>query len=247
MMDLKKSINLMKEIPSIEEGLEKIYASVSSGQCQGCLKCCTESVNTFFVEFVDILSYLQGHPQLLESHAEKISRFFLLEMLEQMYCPFVTEEGQCAIYPVRPLPCRLFGHLEETDYNQNYDAVLKNNEDLAIYYKETYALILPSETINRKIPYCENFVSEQKVTRDDRDDLVDCLFSLDSRFLMNECIGFEDVNQSLITWFFKSIMSIEDASVLRVNGMRLYQEKKMDELELLISKITEKIIKLNSI
>lgn len=246
-MNIEKSIKLVNETESLSEGLVNIYEQVPSGDCKGCLRCCTESVNTFFVEYVHILRFLRSNPQVLELHAKKISRFFLLEMVEKMYCPFVREDGKCAIYFNRPLPCRVFGHLEEKDYQYNYEKVLEGNEVLATYYKEKHALILPREIIERKIPYCKDFVSEQKMDIEDRDDLVDLLFSLDSRFLMNECIDFEDVNQSLITWFMKSIVSIEEASELRVKAMTYFQNEEEEKLEVLINEISDKLIKLNSI
>jgi Fe-S-cluster containining protein len=246
-MKLKETIIYMKENASLKEGLNNIYGQVAGGQCAGCLKCCTESVNTFYVEYVDILDFLRSHPQVLQEHAKKISRFFLLEMVEPMYCPFVDDQGRCAIYPVRPLPCRVFGHLEEVDYQENYSAVLESNRALALYFKENHGIDLPESTINRKIEYCKSFVSDQKMRADDRDDLIDLLFSLDSKFLMNDYIDFEDVNQSLITWFLKSVMPIETAGQLRIEGMKLYQEDKLEELDLLVKEISEKILKLNLI
>lgn len=246
-MNIEKSLELIKETESLSEGLNNIYEQVPSGDCKGCLRCCTESVNTFFVEYVHILRFLQSNPQVLEEHAKKISRFFLLEMVEEMYCPFVREDGKCAIYFNRPLPCRIFGHLEEVDYQQNYEKVLEGNESLVTYYRENHNLILPRAIVERKIPYCKDFLSEQKMLVDERDDLVDLMFSLDSRFLMNECIGFEDVNQSLITWFLKSIVTTEEASDLRIKAMVYYQNKQNEELELLVNEISDKLVKLNSI
>ena len=246
-MNISKSFKLVDKMGSLSEGLDNIYEQVPSGDCKGCLRCCTESVNTFFVEYVHILRFLRNNPQVLEEHSLKISRFFLLEMVEEMYCPFVREDKKCAIYFNRPLPCRVFGHLEEVDYQHNYDKVLESNEVLAAYYAEAHGLTLPRAIVERKIPYCKDFESEQKMAIDDRDDLVDLLFSADSKFLMNECIGFEDVNQSLITWFMKSIMTIEEAGILRVDAMKFYQNKEFDKLDIIINKISDKLIKLNSI
>ncbi len=246
-MNIIKSFKLLDEMSNLSEGLRDIYEQVPSGECKGCLRCCTESVNTFYVEYVHILKFLRDNPQVLEEHALKISRFFLLEMVEEMHCPFVREDGKCAIYFNRPLPCRIFGHLEEPDYQQNYEKILEENESLATYYRETHGLILPRPIVERKIPYCKDFLSEQKMEIDDRDDLVDLLFSMDSKFLMNECIGFEEVNQSLITWFMKSVMTIEEASEIRLKGMLLHQNRAEDQLNTLINEISDKLIKLNTI
>lgn len=244
-MRLRKSIAMIREDEALTEGLHNIYAQVASGQCKGCLKCCTESVNTFFVEYVHIFQFLKNNPQILAAHAAKLSRFFLLEMMESMHCPFVDHSGRCAIYPVRPLPCRIFGHLAEVDYQENYEQVLENNKILAKYYLDSYDLEIPTVIINRQIPYCKDFLSDHKMTADDRDDLVDLLFSLDSRFLMADCITFEDVNQSLVTWFIKSIMPIEEASEMRIKAMQLYANQEHDALIVLIDTLSEKIKMLN--
>lgn len=244
-MKLQKSIEMIIEDDALTQDLRKIYEQVASGQCKGCLKCCTESVNTFFVEYVHIFQFLKNNPQILAAHAAKISRFFLLEMMESMYCPFVDHSGKCAIYPVRPLPCRIFGHLEEEDYQENYEQVLESNKTLAKYYLEQYKLEIPLAIINRQIPYCIDFLSDHKMTADDRDDLVDLLFSLDSKFLMADCITFEDVNQSLVTWFIKSLMPIEDAGEMRIKAMNLYANQEEDELIVLINNLSEKIKMLN--
>lgn len=246
-MKLDKSLRYLEESPEIMEKLESVYSEVPVGNCMGCLKCCTESVNTFFVEYVHILTFSRNNPQVLLEHAQKISRFFLLEMVEEMYCPFVRGDGKCAIYPVRPLPCRIFGHLKKEDYEANYDQVLAGNEELAAYYQENHGLSLPRTIIERKIPYCQDFISEEKMDVDDRDDLVDLLFSLDSKFLMAECIGFNDVNQSLVTWFLKSIMTLEEAGELRLRGMKYFMANDVDKLNVLINEISDKLLMLNSI
>lgn len=246
-MRLEKSLKFLEDSPEISEKLESVYSEVAVGNCMGCLKCCTESVNTFFVEYVHILGFLRNNPQVLLNHADKISRFFLLEMVEEMHCPFVREDGKCAIYPMRPLPCRVFGHLKKEDYQVNYEQVLASNEDLATYYEQKHGLTIPRAIIERKIPYCQDFVSEEKMNVDDRDDLVDWLFSLDSKFLMSECIGFDDVNQSLITWFLKSIMTLEEAGELRLRGMQYFMVNDVEKLNVLINEISDKLLILNSI
>ncbi|MBN2898605.1 MAG: YkgJ family cysteine cluster protein [Clostridia bacterium] len=240
-MNIQKGLALMNEEASIIEKLQVVYEEVPSGHCEGCLKCCTESVNTFFVEYVNILRFLTDYPQIIEAHAEKISRFFLLEMMESMYCPFVDDRGRCAIYPVRPLPCRVFGHLNVEDYQDNYEKVLASNEALAEYYQTTYGLTLPEEVVHRKIPHCKSFISDGGLTIDDRDDMVDLLFSLDSKFLMHGCITFEEVNQSLITWFIKQVMPLEEAGDLRIQAMQSKQSGDERGLESLIEKATYKI------
>lgn len=246
-MDLNKGLEIISSDNGLRDKLEHLYQDLPTGECKGCLGCCTESVNTFFVEYVHILRFLRNNPQVLEKHGDKISRFFLLEMMVSMYCPFVDEDGRCAIYPVRPLPCRIFGHLKEEDYDRNYAKVLASNEELAKYFEEMYNLHLPQTVIERKIPYCHDFISDGKMDIEERDDLVDLLFSMDSRFLMEECITFEDVNQSLITWFFKSVMPIEEAGEYRIKGMVYYENGQKDELEALIKEMSKRLLQLKGI
>jgi len=244
-MKLQESIAMIEDDSFLTESLKGIYEQVPGGQCKGCLRCCTESVNTFFVEYVHIFQFLMNNPQVFKSHSRKISEFFLLEMVESMYCPFVDAEGRCAIYPVRPLPCRVFGNLEEDDYQKNYNKIRESNEDLAKYYLERYNLKIPEAVINRKIAYCRDFISDRKISAEERDDWVDLLFSLDSRFLMAECISFEDVNLSLVTWLIKSIMPLEEAGQMRIQAMGFWADKNSDKLMEMIDNLAKNIEMLN--
>ena len=71
----------------------------------GCHKCCIPDLTVLTLEASSIVQYLLERPDLIE----------MLRALEQedphqgTRCAFLTKEGECGIYPVRPFICRSHG------------------------------------------------------------------------------------------------------------------------------------------
>lgn len=78
---------------------------------EGCYYCCYQKVGTTSLEIVHIASWIREHmaPEeqaklLAELDAHVAQR--TPEQLQPVRCPFLTTEGACRIYEVRPLSCR---------------------------------------------------------------------------------------------------------------------------------------------
>ena len=78
-------------------------------QCdKGCGDCCTLAPCTER-EYQQIVSYAREHG---------------IEPKEQgLQCPFY-QEGECKVYPVRPLICQAYGHLEGLECTRGYNVNL---------------------------------------------------------------------------------------------------------------------------
>lgn len=195
--------------------LERIYAQIGEGTCLGCTKCCSESVNTFFCEYLNVRKTLMIQGEL-EVFQKACVVYYLTELVQPMKCPLLKVDGRCAVYYARPLPCRVFGHLEQEAYESNYQEILESNQQMALALKEELQIIVPETVISKKIAYCEDFKTTKVLTADDRDDLVDLLFSLDSQMLSQELISFDDVNLSLVQWFAYDLLGRASAEQLRI-------------------------------
>lgn len=182
------------------ERLSEVYDRVPGGRCSGCTACCAESVSTFFVEWLRIRDFLEAAGRWAEAldRAENYARF---ELARPMKCPMLEADGSCMIYEVRPLTCRIFGHLKAADYDRNLKAVLKANRRAADEILKHYGVRLPSAVVERSIPFCESFVSEAPITVFERDELFDDLFSIDSRFLMTGLLESDQIQLGLVDWF----------------------------------------------
>lgn len=217
--------------------LNEIYETIAEGTCNGCTKCCSESVNTFFVEFLNLRETLiaQGELAIFE---KACLHYYLTELVQPMKCPLLRPDGRCAVYLARPLPCRVFGHLERDAYEENYQEVLESNREMAAALLTELQIVVPEDVVTKKIDYCEDFITSKKLSAEDRDELVDDLFNMDSRMLAKGLLSFEDINLSLVQWFAYDLLGREQAEAMRI---KVAQEISKDGKSITLSKILEQL------
>ena len=93
------------ELQEIQARLDEIYSLIPDFDCKGCGRCCGP-INWRVPEGMVIKKYMQEHgiehvvwsPEDYEKH--------------DLDCPYLRE-NKCVIYPVRPLVCRLQGHVKK--------------------------------------------------------------------------------------------------------------------------------------
>ncbi|MCG8542232.1 MAG: YkgJ family cysteine cluster protein [Clostridia bacterium] len=222
---LKK--NIEKSIEHANENkffskLNKIYNGIDRGECQGCTSCCMESVDTFYIEFLNIYKYLKGNYDYYKQLMPRVVKYYFFELVTKNKCPFLDRDGKCRIYEVRPLTCRLFGHLNKEEYEENYKSVLKENRRSNSYFKKNYEINIPKEIVNYKIEYCNEFKVSRKVKRYDRQSMIDNIFIIESSFFMNELISEEFLRTGLVSWFTYIYFDMEEAGSHRLKIMREY-------------------------
>lgn len=200
--------------------LDCLYSTIQSGRCAGCTRCCAESVNAFYVEFLAIWRRMHQDSALKARLMPRIVRYFMLEMVERNSCPFLDTDGRCAVYSERPLVCRQFGHWSRKDFNRNIKAVLKSNRDAAAYYHETFGLDLPGAVVNETLKYCESFAVEHKTGPVRRGEQTDAVFMLDVPFLKKGLLDEDLLGTPLVSWFVYTLYSPEEAGALRLTVMK---------------------------
>lgn len=200
----------------IKDKLEKVYAKIPSGQCDGCAKCCTESVPAFYAEFLNIHQYLIQQ-DLLSDLSEKVEAHYFHELTTRQDCPFLKSDKSCAIYPVRPLTCRLFGYASRDEHESSYEKIAEMNQAADDYFYGTYKVHIPEEVLYHKINYCEYFIPGARITQAERQQMMDRLFQLDTHFLMAELIPEEALNMSITNWFIYLKYNEETASKKRID------------------------------
>lgn len=214
MKKLEEALSVFEDM-AIKERLMAVYEQVPVGSCAGCTACCSEAVNTFYSEYLNLAAHLKAQG-VFDLYRQRAVAYYLTELVKPASCPMLMPDGLCAVYEARPLPCRVYGHLEESDYLSNQKQVLQSNLAAAEALKSDYGLVLPSAVVERKLAYCRQFKSEATMTAEDRDDLVDLLFTLESRFLMVGWLEDDELNYSLVQWFAYETLGHEAAGILRL-------------------------------
>lgn len=241
MKDIDRAISTAVKSHMFEQ-LERVYSSLPEGQCSGCTACCSESVPTFFIEFINIINYMREHKDLYEQVYEKIIDFYFTELTEKKSCPFLNDSRQCGIYEVRPLPCRLYGFSSYEDYEANLRMIKKSNRDVKKHFRNAYGIRVPDEVVNYQVPFCTDFIPERVIGKEERLDLSDMLFALDSKFLMGGLLDPEQINMNLVQWFAYLQYSEEEASTLRIQiSQEILGNGSAPTLRKLLKKQPEKI------
>ena len=100
------------------------YPQLPVMQCDpGCDQCCGPALCTES-EYQTIVAYVAEHS---------------ITPIEQgVMCP-MFQGGRCAIYPVRPMICRVFGHLERLHCPRGYNRNIPSSRERKIFdgYKPT--------------------------------------------------------------------------------------------------------------
>lgn len=208
-----KSVKFAME-NNLFDKLNSIYKTIPSGKCTHCNSCCSEDVNANYLEFLNIYNYLKKN-DLYKEYREKILKYYFTRLYKNSHCPFM-KNGKCAIYPVRPLSCRMFGHLSKAEYEKNYNAVLKQNKDAKEYFKRNHGVQLPEEVVNYKIPYCDEFIKDKDMTLEESKDLLNKIFELDTVFLNKNMLSPTFLNTSLAGWFTYLEFDKERSGKLRI-------------------------------
>lgn len=97
--------------PTVIAGLEAIYARVPKMECQGKCQDCCGPIAMSPHEFNLLCEYSGSVPQTIPIADRKA---VMLVTGACLTCPFLNQHnGQCEVYEVRPMICRLWG-VDET-------------------------------------------------------------------------------------------------------------------------------------
>lgn len=97
----------------------RFAAGIDQSPCNGCDECgarCTAGVPMLEAEFQAIAAFVAGPEGADARRVEQLDKqvpYPGAEEFQYTACRFRdVEQARCSIYPVRPLVCRLFGHVE---------------------------------------------------------------------------------------------------------------------------------------
>ncbi|MGV3724179.1 MAG: YkgJ family cysteine cluster protein [Actinomycetota bacterium] len=97
----------------------RFAARIDQSPCNGCDECgarCTAGVPMLEAEYQAIAAFVTGPEGEDARRVERLDKQVPYPGAEEFHytaCRFRdVEQARCSIYPVRPLVCRLFGHVE---------------------------------------------------------------------------------------------------------------------------------------
>lgn len=104
---------------SVLQECRQFSDSIDQSICDGCDECgarCTAGVPMLETEFEAVLRFVTGPEGADARRIEQLDKqvpYPGAEEFSYTACRFRdVERGRCSVYPVRPLVCRLFGHVE---------------------------------------------------------------------------------------------------------------------------------------
>ena len=102
-----------------EHELRAIYASIPTvRQCENCHDCairCSGAIKVAACEWLAIRDHIERHipPSTLQRLLTEDKTFEIADEIRERFCIlYDMSSRRCAVYPVRPLVCRLLGHVE---------------------------------------------------------------------------------------------------------------------------------------
>ncbi|MGL5256430.1 MAG: YkgJ family cysteine cluster protein [Proteocatella sp.] len=216
--ELRYCFERKKMVKDYIDSLNKIYEKVSPGDCSGCGNCCSESVGASFVEAEVIFEALKN--------MDKVKREVILEKLMNYYfdiydirqkCPFLGEDKLCAIYEVRPLNCRLYGHWKKDEYNANLERLSFQNADISRVILEEYGYKVSDEYLGFAIEYCSKFKGEI-FPLSLRNELYDELIVLDSKYFVKNKIIVAYEDKGIVEHIIDKLFSKQRIYTLKMDG-----------------------------
>lgn len=127
MAALKNYKDLIKKV---DDKFQEIYGRHKDQfQCQkGCYSCCKKDLSVSGVEALQIKNYIAQNKEALS-----------LDQGKEGFCDFLSEKGECLIYPVRPIICRSHGapiafkdSIDDLESKQHRDVCDLNFTDMDI-------------------------------------------------------------------------------------------------------------------
>lgn len=196
--------------------LEILYGKVPTGTCAGCTRCCSESVNMSYVEFLNIHEHFVGDGNLMDhpDFVNRLIRYYLLELVQPMKCPFLNASNLCEIYSVRPLPCRIFGNTTKVAYDFNYKGIKSQNVKVAFQLLQESNLKMPKSVLHKEIGFCEDYVVDERMDKSSVQTLYDQLVNMDGELAFKGLLKPTEFNQNLVGWFIEILLDEIDPKVL---------------------------------
>lgn len=209
------------------DALNAVYTEVKPGNCKACVRCCTESVNMNYIEFLNILYHCFGDGAEMKKNlsTRRLLEYYLLELVKPMSCPFLNDDRTCEIYAYRPLPCRLFGNAYREDYEKNLRQIHIQNKKFARRLKADYDLKMPKKVLSRAIPFCEDFIPTKQFDTHEIENFYQRILHLDAKLTFEYDLLGHRHNENLVGWFVAYLFSSDE------NLRELLSELRLDALK----------------
>lgn len=200
------------------KNLNKIYEKVSSGECAGCAKCCSESVGASFVEAEVIFDFIKNMDTDNRKYILSRMMNYYFEVYDnRLKCPFLDEKNLCSIYEHRPLNCRVYGHWNKLEYNNNLERLKVQNVKIASSILTKYGYKVSDDYLAFEINYCDTFKGDL-FSLDYRNELYDELIVLDSKYFVKNKILTAYEDKGIVEHIVERIFSRDKILDLKFKG-----------------------------
>lgn len=202
----------------LREELSKIYKKVPEGDCSGCGACCNESVGASFAEAEIIYEDLKSMNEKKKSELIDMILDYYFDIYQiRNKCPFLNDEKRCDIYYSRPLNCRIYGHWDRKDYNENLERLDIQNREIAQVLFQKYGYKVKESYVDFSIQYCNSFKGKI-LSRNSRNELYDELIVLDSKMFVSRGMKLAYEDKGIIEHIVDKLLSKEKIFEIKMRG-----------------------------
>ena len=152
--DIQRGIGAAE--PQLEK-LQTLYGSLPETlcRCERPGECCMFLPQMTWMEALQWFRHLLAlGPADRESMVRKFIGFFLSNPVQRSHCPFLSDDGGCGNYDVRPFACRAYG-MWSVKWGRERTKQSREGKKALVAMWRRYGVELPKDAVTHEIDYCD--------------------------------------------------------------------------------------------
>lgn len=154
MIEIWEELNRFKGIHYNDE-IKRIYDGYPETRCLGCGRCCYDSPQITYVEFLYAFDYYINQPHSKDdiiSLYKKIFHRYMYGPIQELPCAFLDDDNRCIIHDASPYSCKRWGLQSPEEYQQDVESAGIGADEVDAYFGQ-HGIKVPDR---KQTDYCNN-------------------------------------------------------------------------------------------